>query len=147
MLVALIVLPALVQWLQNESKWTVKQYKTTVAFHLAEAGIDRAFVETQGLNWHVGLRDERKIFSQVMILMKVIMTSKEANTASGSPQDLKRIMLQLSQKAGILLPKKSGASKRFTQIDPSMAPSSLACLHLVQWSDSSLGARLGTQKY
>lgn len=41
MLITLILMPALVTWIQNESRWTVKQQKTTVAFHLAEAGVDR----------------------------------------------------------------------------------------------------------
>lgn len=41
MVVLLILLPALVRWVQNESRWTVKEQKRVTAFNLAEAGIDR----------------------------------------------------------------------------------------------------------
>lgn len=38
----MITIPAIVRLVRNESLWTVKQVKSTVAFHSAEAGIDRA---------------------------------------------------------------------------------------------------------
>lgn len=37
-----IVIPGLVFLTQHEAKWTVKEVKSTRAFHLAEAGVDRA---------------------------------------------------------------------------------------------------------
>lgn len=42
MVISLILIEAIVLWLQNESKWTVKYKRSTTAFHLAEAGIDRS---------------------------------------------------------------------------------------------------------
>ena len=36
-----ILIPALVTYVRNEANWTVKDRKSTIAFHLAEAGIDR----------------------------------------------------------------------------------------------------------
>ncbi|MBI5245916.1 MAG: hypothetical protein HY923_01950 [Elusimicrobia bacterium] len=48
MLVALIMVPLLVSYVQTEAKWTVKQGKSTSAYHLAEAGQDRAI-------WHLVL--------------------------------------------------------------------------------------------
>ncbi|MFA5858539.1 MAG: hypothetical protein WC955_05690 [Elusimicrobiota bacterium] len=41
LLVFMIMIPMLVSLVQNEARWTVKQKKTTTAFHLAEAGVDR----------------------------------------------------------------------------------------------------------
>src|SRR5437773_3897344 len=41
MLVILVLLPALVSWIQQETKNTVKETKSTLAFNLAEAGVDR----------------------------------------------------------------------------------------------------------
>lgn len=38
-----VVIPMLVYMLQHEAKWTVKEIKSTRAFHLAEAGLDRGF--------------------------------------------------------------------------------------------------------
>lgn len=37
----MIAIPQLVGWIQNESRWTVKEQKTTMAFNLAESGIER----------------------------------------------------------------------------------------------------------
>src|SRR3989338_11491565 len=37
----MIMLPPLVNWIQDESRWTVKEQKSTLAFNVAEAGIDR----------------------------------------------------------------------------------------------------------
>ncbi|HRY29341.1 MAG TPA: hypothetical protein P5079_04805 [Elusimicrobiota bacterium] len=42
LLIVSISLPMVVKMVDNESKWAVKQKKTTTAFHLAEAGVDRA---------------------------------------------------------------------------------------------------------
>ena len=41
LVVLTILVPALVYYVQNEAKWTIKERKKTTAFHLAEAGIDR----------------------------------------------------------------------------------------------------------
>lgn len=41
MVITLILIEGIVLWLQNESKWAVKYKRSTSAFHLAEAGIDR----------------------------------------------------------------------------------------------------------
>ncbi len=41
-LIALIMVPYLVTKVQNEGKWSVKEMSTTKAYHLAEAGQDRA---------------------------------------------------------------------------------------------------------
>jgi len=37
----LVIIPGFIIWIQNEVKWSVKQKKSTTAFNLAEAGIDR----------------------------------------------------------------------------------------------------------
>lgn len=42
MMMALILVPYLVMKVQNEGRWTVKESRTTAAYHLAEAGQDRA---------------------------------------------------------------------------------------------------------
>lgn len=39
--VLLIMIPALTFWMQNEARSTVKEQRSTIAFNLAEAGIDR----------------------------------------------------------------------------------------------------------
>ncbi len=39
----LIIVPAMVAWVQQDTKLSVKDRKTTTAFNLAEAGIDRAY--------------------------------------------------------------------------------------------------------
>ena len=41
MLVLLIIIPALVQWLQQQSRMSVKDRKATAAFNLAEAAVER----------------------------------------------------------------------------------------------------------
>ncbi|MDT8286899.1 MAG: hypothetical protein RQ748_07305 [Elusimicrobiales bacterium] len=43
LLFLLIMIPVIEMFVRNESIWTVKERKNTVAFHLAEAGIDRAY--------------------------------------------------------------------------------------------------------
>jgi hypothetical protein len=43
LLFLLIMIPVIEMFVRNESVWTVKERKNTVAFHLAEAGIDRAY--------------------------------------------------------------------------------------------------------
>jgi len=51
--VALITVPLLVKYVQYEGKWTIKQSRSTTAYHLAEAGQDRAIwylVQSTG-NW------------------------------------------------------------------------------------------------
>lgn len=42
-MVLLIIVPAMVAWVQQDTKMSVKDRKTTTAFNLAEAGIDRAY--------------------------------------------------------------------------------------------------------
>lgn len=42
LLFLLLVFPVINMFVQNEGKWSVKEKKSTAAFHLAEAGIDRA---------------------------------------------------------------------------------------------------------
>jgi len=42
MIVLLIFIPALIRWSMNESRWAVKDQKSTAAFNLAESGISRA---------------------------------------------------------------------------------------------------------
>ena len=51
--VALILVPLLVMYVQNEAKWTVKQARSNTAYHLAEAGQDRAvfFLVQSTANW------------------------------------------------------------------------------------------------
>lgn len=39
----MILIPAIVQYVQNETKWTVKEVRTTRAFELAESAVDRGF--------------------------------------------------------------------------------------------------------
>lgn len=53
MMVLLITVPFLVESLQRESRWSVKEKKSTTAFHLAEAGIDRAVwkLNERAANW------------------------------------------------------------------------------------------------
>jgi len=43
MILFLIFIPALVYYVQQEAKWTEKQRMTNIAFHLAEAGLDRGY--------------------------------------------------------------------------------------------------------
>lgn len=43
LLFLLIMIPVIELFVRNESVWTVKERKNTIAFHLAEAGIDRAY--------------------------------------------------------------------------------------------------------
>src|SRR5258708_24066282 len=38
-----ILIPAIVQYVQNESRWTLKEQRTTRAFELAESAVDRGF--------------------------------------------------------------------------------------------------------
>lgn len=57
MVIAAILVPIMVKRGQNESKWTMKQARTTTAYHLAEAGQDRAIwylVQAQ-TNWMTAL--------------------------------------------------------------------------------------------
>jgi len=41
-LVAAIIIPLMIMHIQNESKWTLKESRSTTAYHLAEAGQDKA---------------------------------------------------------------------------------------------------------
>lgn len=41
MLVLMILLPAMIRWIQQDTKMTVKDQKSTLAFNLAETGVDR----------------------------------------------------------------------------------------------------------
>ena len=45
LMVALTIIPLMVFFSQNESKWSVKQDQTTSAFHLAEAAIERGYLQ------------------------------------------------------------------------------------------------------
>ncbi len=47
LLFLLIITPAVVTWLQNDTRWTVKQQKSSDAFNLAEAGLNRGTWELQ----------------------------------------------------------------------------------------------------
>ncbi|MBI2119565.1 MAG: hypothetical protein HYT97_08065 [Elusimicrobia bacterium] len=47
LLVLAIFLPAFVYLFQNETKWSVKQKKTSIAFHMAEQGLDRGVWKMQ----------------------------------------------------------------------------------------------------
>jgi Tfp pilus assembly protein PilX len=53
MLVLLIFVPLMVENVQKESRWSVKENKSTSAFHQAEAGIDRAVwkLNEKSSNW------------------------------------------------------------------------------------------------
>ncbi len=48
MMVLLILIPAMVQWVQIESKGSVSSQKTTRAFNLAEAAIERGYWKVKG---------------------------------------------------------------------------------------------------
>jgi hypothetical protein len=41
LLFLLIAIPQMVGWIQDEARWSVKEQKSTMAFNLAEAGLDR----------------------------------------------------------------------------------------------------------
>src|SRR5436190_3058810 len=43
LLILAITIPALIKGIQGESEWTVKQTRSTRAFQLAEAGIERGY--------------------------------------------------------------------------------------------------------
>ncbi|MDQ7772299.1 MAG: hypothetical protein RDU13_02120 [Elusimicrobiales bacterium] len=43
LLFLLIMIPVIEMFVRNEAVWTVKEKKNTTAFHLAEAGVDRAY--------------------------------------------------------------------------------------------------------
>ena len=45
-----IVIPGLIYLTQHEAKWTVKEIKSTRAFHLAEAGLDRGVFALNGIS-------------------------------------------------------------------------------------------------
>jgi hypothetical protein len=47
-MVLLVIIPALVEWVQNDMKASVNDRKSTVAFNLASAGIDRAYWKLKG---------------------------------------------------------------------------------------------------
>ena len=53
LLLLLIIIPMLDNYVKNEAKWSVKERKSTLAFHLAEAGLDRAYwkLKEQATNW------------------------------------------------------------------------------------------------
>ncbi len=48
LLIAAILVPVMVSYVQNEARWTEKQQKTSAAFHLAEAATERGY-------WRVSL--------------------------------------------------------------------------------------------
>lgn len=54
---ALVIVPLLVFSVQNEARWTVKQDRSTLAYHLAEAGQDRAvaFLAASDESWSQAL--------------------------------------------------------------------------------------------
>ncbi len=53
MAILAISLPAIIQFVQNESRWTVKETRTTRAFQLAEAAVERGFqkIITSSSTW------------------------------------------------------------------------------------------------
>jgi len=53
LLLLLILIPMLDRYVKNEAKWSVKERKSTMAFHLAEAGLDRAYwkLKENAANW------------------------------------------------------------------------------------------------
>ena len=53
LLLLLIAIPMMDTYVKNEAKWTVKERKSTLAFHLAEAGLDRAVwrLNEKSTNW------------------------------------------------------------------------------------------------
>lgn len=53
LLLLLIIIPMLDHYVKNEAKWSVKERKSTLAFHLAEAGLDRAYwkLKENAANW------------------------------------------------------------------------------------------------
>jgi hypothetical protein len=48
MAVLLIMVPALVRWVQNEAKFSVKDRRSTTAFNLAEAAVERGYWKVKG---------------------------------------------------------------------------------------------------
>lgn len=58
MIVLAIIIPAMVSYVQNESRWTIKESRNVLAFQLAEAAIDRAFrkVSESTMTWK-GIQD------------------------------------------------------------------------------------------
>ena len=53
LLLLLISIPMLDNYVKNEAKWSVKERKSTLAFHLAEAGLDRGYwkIKENDTNW------------------------------------------------------------------------------------------------
>jgi len=53
LLLLLISIPMLDNYVKNEAKWSVKERKSTLAFHLAEAGVDRGYwkIRENDVNW------------------------------------------------------------------------------------------------
>ncbi|OGR45365.1 MAG: hypothetical protein A2X35_03740 [Elusimicrobia bacterium GWA2_61_42] len=53
LLLLMIIIPMLDHYVKNEAKWSVKERKSTLAFHLAEAGLDRAYwkLKENSTNW------------------------------------------------------------------------------------------------
>jgi Tfp pilus assembly protein PilX len=53
LVIFMIFIPAIVYMTRQEALWTVKQKRTTAAFHAAEAGIDRAMwkLRENSTNW------------------------------------------------------------------------------------------------
>src|SRR4051812_10401553 len=43
LLILAILVPGIISYVQNESKWTVKEQRTTRAFQLAESAVERGF--------------------------------------------------------------------------------------------------------
>jgi hypothetical protein len=53
LLFLLIMIPVIETYVKNEAKWSVKEKKSTLAFHLAEAGMDRGYWKLieKTVNW------------------------------------------------------------------------------------------------
>jgi len=62
-IILLIFIPALVYYVQQEAKWTIKGKRTTTAFHLAEAGIERGYwkLTESDSYWDIITKDEQQI--------------------------------------------------------------------------------------
>lgn len=53
MLLLMIAIPMMDTYVRNEAKWSVKERKSTLAFHMAEAGLDRGYwkIKENDANW------------------------------------------------------------------------------------------------
>ena len=59
MLFMMIVVPSLVYWVTNQTKWSMKENRKTTAFNYAEAGIDRGMwkLESSTGSWATAFKN------------------------------------------------------------------------------------------